>query len=238
MLNSQTGPTKDPNSQNPQEHLGWRVLQQKLYNSSQLLTIAAKLSILDVLGAMATSLILKTLIVIVIVLCSFYVKIYIVQYKKEDVIFITIVLSDCFTTLAFISIIPPMLTMMLFVRSTWVIGIVLFKIVNFSRRPIARSTRIPTSAICLDMPISLAVICFFPLVNAGVRSTALLVASSSSTKKPQSANTQSTWVSLSRKPEFKVISLSEALPPQPAKRKLTAPAGFIPIRYLIVLWDL
>ena len=88
------------------------------------------------------------------------------------------------------------------------------------------------------MSVSLAVICFFPLVNAGMRSTAPLVASSSSTKKPRSANTQSSWVSLSRKPDFRVISLSEALPPQPAERKLTAPAGVIPIRYLIVLWDL
>ena len=35
-----------------------------------------------------------------------------------------------------------------------------------------------------------------------------------------------------------VISLSEALPPQPAERKLIALAGVIPIRYLIVLWDL
>ena len=69
-------------------------------------------------------------------------------------------------------------------------------------------------------------------------STAHLVASFSSTKKPRSANTQSPWVSLSRKPGFKVISLSEALCPQPAERKLTAPAGVIPIKYLIVLWDL
>ena len=38
----------------------------------------------------------------------------------------------------------------------------------------------------------------------------------------------------SRKPDFKVISLSEALPPQSAERKLTAPAGVNPF----VLWDL
>ena len=43
---------------------------------------------------------------------------------------------------------------------------------------------------------------------------------------------------MSRKPDFRVISLSEALPSQPAERNQTATAGVIPIRYLIVLWDL
>ena len=157
--------------------------------------------------------------------------------QKGDVIFITNVLSYLFTTLAFRLIIPAMVTM-ISVRSTWAIGIVVLKILNFFRRPITCSTWILAFAIYLNMSISLAVICFFPLVNAGMRSTAPLVASSSSTKKPRSANTQSPWVSLSRKPDFRVISLSEALPPQPAERKLTAPAGVIPIRYLIVLWDL
>ena len=163
---------------------------------------------------------------------------HIVQYRKGDVIFITNVLSYLFTTLAFSLIIPAMVTMMLSVRSTWAIGIVVFKILGFFRRPITRSTWILSCAICLDMSVSLTVICFFPLVNAGMRSTAPLVASSSSIKKPRSANAQSSWVSLSRKPDFRVISLSEALPPQPAERKLTAPAGVIPIRYLIMLWDL
>ena len=86
--------------------------------------------------------------------------------------------------------------------------------------------------------IILTVICFLPLVNGGMRSTALLVASPSSTKKPRSANAQSSWVSFSRQPDFRVISLSETLPPKPAERKLTAPVGVIPIKYLIVLWDL
>ena len=76
---------------------------------------------------------------------------------------------------------------------------------------------------------------FFPLVNGGMGSAAPLVASSSSTKKPQSAKTQSPWISLSRKPDFKVISLSEALRPQPAERKLTTPAGVVPIKYLLAL---
>ena len=69
---------------------------------------------------------------------------YKVQYKKGDVIFITNVLSYLFTTLAFRLIIPAMLTMMLSVRSTWAIGIVVFKILNFFRQPIARSTWVLT----------------------------------------------------------------------------------------------
>ena len=141
---------------------------------------------------------------------------YMVYYKKEDVTFITNVLSylfTVFTTLVFRLIIPALLTMMLSVRSTSVIGIVLFKVVNFSRWPITRFTLILTCATCLDMSISL----FFPSWNAGMQSTALPIASSSSTKKPRSANTQSPWVRLSRKLDFKVISLSEA--PSPACQK-------------------
>ena len=166
------------------------------------------------------------------------IQAYIVHYKKEDVIFIANVLSYLFATLAFRLIIPAIVTMMLSIWSFWVIRIVLCKVVNFSRRPMTRSTWILICAICLDMSMPMAVICFFPLVNAGMRSTALLVASSSSTKKPRSANTKSPWVSLCGKFNFKVIFWSEALPLQPAKRKISAPAGVIPIRYLIVLWDL
>ena len=77
-------------------------------------------------------------------------------------IFITNVLSYLFTTLAFRLIIPAMLTM-LSVRSTWIIGIVVFKILNCFRRPVTRSTGILTCAICLEMSISSAVICFFLL---------------------------------------------------------------------------
>ena len=138
---------------------------------------------------------------------------HIVQYKKGDVIFIANVLSYFFTKLAFRLIIPAMVTMMLSVRLSWAIGIVVFKILNFFRRPITRSTWILTRAIYLDMSISLPVVCFFPLVNAVMRSTALLVTSFSSTKKARSANRQSTWVSLSRKPDFRVISLSKDLSP-------------------------
>ena len=79
-----------------------------------------------------------------------------VYYRKEDVTFITNVLSylfTVFTTLVFRLIIPALLTMMLSVRSTSVIGIVLFKVVNFSRWPITRSTLILTCATCLDMSI-------------------------------------------------------------------------------------
>ena len=98
---------------------------------------------------------------------------HIVQYKKGYVIFITNVLSYLFTTVVFRLIMPAMETMMLSVRSTWAIGIVVFKILNFFRRPITRSILILTCAICLDISISLAII-FFHLVNAGMRSTAPL----------------------------------------------------------------
>ena len=75
------------------------------------------------------------------------------------------------------------------------------------------------------MSISFADICFFPQVKAGILRTGPQVANSSSIKNPLSARTQSPNVTLSKKPEFSVIFLSEALPHQPADKKLTAPDG-------------
>ena len=74
----------------------------------------------------------------------------------------------------------------------------------------------------------------FPRVKAGILSSAPLVANSSSIKNPLSARTQSPNVTLSKKPEFSVISLSEALPPQPADKKLAAPDGIMLTKYLMV----
>ena len=108
----------------------------------------------------------------------------------------------------------------------------------FFNWPITRSTCIRTCAICLDMSTSFADICAFPLVKAGILRTAPRFANSSSIKNPLSARTQSPNVTLSKKPEFSVISLSEALPPQPADKKLTAPDGVMPTKYLMVFLDL
>ena len=108
----------------------------------------------------------------------------------------------------------------------------------FFNWPITRSTCIRTCAICLDLSTSFADSCFFPRVKAGILRTAPRVANSSSIKNPLSARTQSPNVTLSKKPEFSVISLSEALPPQPADKKLTAPDGVMPTKYLMVFLDL
>ena len=88
------------------------------------------------------------------------------------------------------------------------------------------------------MSTSFADICTFPLVKAGTLRTAPRVANFSSIKNPLSARTQSPNVTLSKKPEFSVISLSEALPLQPADRKLTAPDEVMPIKYLMLFLDL
>ena len=87
------------------------------------------------------------------------------------------------------------------------------------------------------MSRSFADICAFPLIKAGILRTAPRVANSSSIKNPLSARRQSPNVILSKKPKFSVISLSEALPPQPADKKLTTPHGVIPIKYLMVFLD-
>ena len=63
------------------------------------------------------------------------------------------------------------------------------------------------------------------------------VANSSSIKNPLSVRTQSPTVTLSKKPEFSVISLSEALPPQPEDKKLIAHDGVMPSKYLMVFLD-
>ena len=88
------------------------------------------------------------------------------------------------------------------------------------------------------MSTSFANIYAFPRVKAGILNTAPLVANSSSINNPLSARTQSPNVTLSKKPKFSVISLSDALPPQPADEKLTAPDGVMPTTYLMVFLDL
>ena len=81
-----------------------------------------------------------------------------------------------------------------------------FSMRNLFNWPITRSTCIRTCAICLDMSTSFEDICAFPRVKAGILSTAPLVANSSSIKNPLSDKTQSPNVTLSKKPEFSVIS--------------------------------
>ena len=105
-----------------------------------------------------------------------------------------------------------------------------FNMRNFFNWPIPPSTCIQTCAICLDMSTSFAEISAFPLVKAGILKTSPRVANSSSIKNPLSARIQS--------PEFSVISLSEALPPEHADKKLTAPEGVMPTKYLTVFLDL
>ena len=94
--------------------------------------------------------------------------------------------------------------------------------ISFFSWPITCSTFIQTCAICLDMSTFFADICVFPLVKAVILRTAPRVANFSSIKNPLSARTQSPNVTLSKKPEFSVISLSEAFPPEPADKKLAA----------------
>ena len=105
-----------------------------------------------------------------------------------------------------------------------------FSMRNFFNWPITHSTSIRTCAICLDMSTSFADICVFPRVKTGILRTAPRVANFSLIKNPN--------VTLSKKPEFSIISLSESLPPQPADKKLTAPDGVMPTKYLMVFLDL
>ena len=109
-----------------------------------------------------------------------------------------------------------------------------FSMENFFNWPITRLTCIQTCAICLHMSTSFADTCD----KAGILRTAHRVANYSSIKNRLSTRIQSPNVTLSKKPELSVISLSEALPPQPADKKLTVPDGVMPTKYLIVCLDL
>ena len=113
-----------------------------------------------------------------------------------------------------------------------------FSMRNFFNWKITLLTCIGTCAICLDMSKSFTDICAFPIVEVGILRTAPRVANSFSIKNTLSARTQSPNVTLSKKPDFSVISLSEALPSQLADKKLTAIDGVIPTRYLMVFLDL
>ena len=113
-----------------------------------------------------------------------------------------------------------------------------FSMRNFFNWTITLLTCIGTCAICLDMSQSFTEICAFPIVEAGILRTAPRVANSFFIKNTLSARTQSPNVTLSKKPDFSDISLSEALPSQLADKKLTATDGVIPTRYLMVFLDL
>ena len=112
-----------------------------------------------------------------------------------------------------------------------------FNMQNFFNWPTTRSKCIQTCAICLDMSTSFDCICAFPLLKAGILKTAPRVANSFSNN-PLPARTQSPNVTLSKKQDFSVASLSEALPLQPADKKLAAPDGVILTKYLTVFLDL
>ena len=81
-----------------------------------------------------------------------------------------------------------------------------FSMRKFFNWPVTRLACIRTCAISLDMSTSFAEICVFPRVKAGILRTVPRVANSSSIKNPLSARTQSPIVTLSKKPEFSVIS--------------------------------
>ena len=89
-----------------------------------------------------------------------------------------------------------------------------FSMRNFFNWPITRSTFIRTCTICLDMSTSFADICVSPRVKTGILRTAPRVANSSSITNSLLSRAQSPNVTLSKKPEFSVTSLSEGLPPQ------------------------
>ena len=113
-----------------------------------------------------------------------------------------------------------------------------FSMRNFFSWPLTRLTCIRTCAICLVMSTSFADICNFPREKAGILRTDPWFPNCSYIKNPLSARKQPTNVILSKKPDFTVISLSEALQPQPADKKLTASDRVMLTKYLMVFLDL
>ena len=89
-----------------------------------------------------------------------------------------------------------------------------------------------TSDIFRDFSTSYADICDFPQVKFGIVRKAPYVANSSSMVNPLFART---CCNFSKNLLLIVSSLSDTLPTQPCERKLIAPAGVMPIKYL-QLW--
>ena len=120
-------------------------------------------------------------------------------------------------------------------RWTWKIDIVDCKIQNLRILPMSLSARILTFYIFRESSTSFPETCDFPLVKWGIFKIAPWEARVSAILKPRSANIRSPCCKNLRNPECIVISLSETRPPHPLERKLTAPAGVIAIKYLMVL---
>ena len=116
------------------------------------------------------------------------------------------------------------------------VGRVPWRMVYFLRNnPITLSTWILTFAIPLVFSTSTGSNWLFPLVNAGITSSACLMPTLSATAKPLSAKTTSPGTSLSKNPQFSVKNLSEVRPPHDLETKEMEPCGVIPIKILIVV---
>ena len=122
----------------------------------------------------------------------------------------------------------------MFNSETCVIGIIDCIILKSFNLPMTHSTWILTFDIFQDFSTSFADICNFPQVKCGIVTVAPYVANSSSTVNPLSARTVSPCCNCSKNLFLIMSSLSDTLPPQHRERNLTAPAGVIPIKYLMV----
>ena len=78
--------------------------------------------------------------------------------------------------------------------------------------------------------------CFFPLVTAGIFTSAQHNSTLSVMLKPLSANTMSPGKSVFKRPQFTVKCLSDTRPQYPHDKNEIAPCGVIPIKYFTVLW--
>ena len=136
------------------------------------------------------------------------------------------------TTLLFILTKPHTMTIMSPNRSTWVNGNVVCRSLTFLILPITRSTWIRTFDSCLDLSTYQQKDVFFPFVKLGILSVAPRALNSSFILKPWYASIQSPMETLLEKHDSFVIYLSNTLPPHPKDKKLIAPAGVTPIRYL------
>ena len=104
--------------------------------------------------------------------------------------------------------------------------------------PTILSTCIRTEAIFLVVSTYTGSSCFFPLVNAGILSSALQNCTLSLTLKPVSASPRSPGKRFFKIPQFSAKYLSEVHPPQASLTKETVPSGVIPVKTFKVLWCL
>ena len=125
---------------------------------------------------------------------------------------------------------PAVMIITSFNNLIWVIRMLDWRIISFLNRPMALSTCTRTFDIFRDIWTAFPDICALPFVKCGIFNVAPHEANSSATINPRLASMQFPCCKCYKNLDLSVIYLSDTRLRHPWHKKLTAPAGVIPIR--------